>query len=144
MDIKEKQRAAAQDMHRRKAMGANSPPTDFSLIQPSKSYPTTYREKSAFDIYADSDRADEQLNRKFAEKGGGNKLAHDKFDKKGAGLGDELMKWMEKAAISKKESKGKKKPFGDVSQGSIRLQQKGAEKRELEKIRKRVQDNAMC
>ena len=50
---------------------------------------------------------------------------------------------MKKATISKEEMR---KPLGDIvaSPGRKLLQKKGAEKRDLEKIHKRVQSSDMC
>lgn len=60
------------------------------------------------------------------------------------GLGTEILSLMKKATADKKTAKGKRKPFGDVSKGAKILQSKGAAKRELEQIQRRVADHDMC
>ena len=118
-------------------------------IRNSRSFPI-YEDKknTSFNIYEDED-AEDKLNKLYEQKGRvSNSAQHDKFSKlEGSGLGDELVKWMKKATIGKEESSGKmRKPLGDnvSSPGRKKLQKKGLEKKELEKIHKRVQSNDMC
>ena len=69
--------------------------------------------------------------------------AHNKFQGGGGGgLGPELIKLCKKATYEKKAFKGKRKPLGNVSNGSKILQSKAAAKRELQKIHSKLPE--MC
>ena len=153
VDVHDKKQRAAKDMHRRKQAITttthynNQTPYRDEYIRNSRSFPIYEETNTLFNIYEDKD-GDDKLN---TEKGGLSISAqHDKFNSKDrdggvgvGGLGDELIKWMKKATISKEETR---KPLGDnvASPGRKLLQKKGAEKRDLEKIHKRVQSSDMC
>ncbi len=68
---------------------------------------------------------------------------HDKFQGGGGGgLGPELLKLCKRATYEKKAFSGKRKPLGNVSNGSKVLQSKAAAKRELQKIHSKLPE--MC
>lgn len=152
MNVYDKTQRATKDMQRRKLDAShNSSATPYrdEYIRNSRSFPIYEDKKNVpFNIYEDED-ADDKLNKLYEQKGRVSTSAqHDKFNKlEGSGLGDELVKWMKKATIGKEESSGKmRKPLGDnvASPGRKKLQKKGLEKKELEKIHKRVQSSDMC
>ena len=154
MDVHDKKQRATKDMHRRKEAITttthynNQTPYRDEYIRNSRSFPIYEETNALFNIYEDKD-GDDKLNKIYAEKGRLSISAqHDKFNSKDrdggvGGLGDELIKWMKKATISKEEMR---KPLGDnvASPGRKLVQKKGAEKRDLEKIHKRVQSSDMC
>ena len=153
MSVYDKTQRATKDMHRRKVdashNSSSATPYRDEYIRNSRSFPIYEDKKNTpFNIYEDED-ADDKMNKLYEQKGRVSTSAqHDKFNKlEGSGLGDEIVKWMKKATIGKEESSGKmRKPLGDnvASPGRKLLQKKGLEKKELEKIHKRVQSNDMC
>ena len=84
-------------------------------------------------------------NRMFDKE---NSLEHTQVKKSSGaergGLGTELVKLMRKASIEKEAFSGKRKPLGNVSNGSRLLQSKAASKRELNKIQSKVSDAEFC
>ena len=150
MSVYNKRQRATKDMHRRKVDTSQNLVTPYrdEYIRNSRSFPIYEDKKSKpFNIYEDED-ADDKLNKLYEQGRVSSSAQHDKFSKlEGSGLGDEIVKWMKKATIGKEESSGKmRKPLGDNvgSPGRKLLQKKGLEKKELEKIHKRVQSNDMC
>ena len=147
MDVHDKKQRATKDMHTATHYNNQTPYRD-EYIRNSRSFPIYEETNTLLNIYEDKD-GDDNLNKIYPEKGGLSISAqHDKFNSKDrdggvGGLGDELIKWMKKATISKEEMR---KPLGDnvTSPGRKLLQKKGAEKRDLEKIHKRVQSSDMC
>ena len=144
VDVHDKKQRATKDMHRRKQAITttthynNQTPYRDEYIRNSRSFPIYEETNTLFNIYEDED-GDDKLNKIYAEKGGLSiSTQHDKFNSKAR-----LIKWMKKATISKEEMR---KPLGDnvASPGRKLLQKKVAEKRDLEKIHKRVQSSDMC
>mmetsp|Transcript_24597 Transcript_24597/g.53002 ORF Transcript_24597/g.53002 Transcript_24597/m.53002 type:complete len:132 (+) Transcript_24597:194-589(+) len=82
----------------------------------------------------------EQINNNRFDK---EKCSHETDAKKSkGGLGTELIKLLKEASYEKKASSGKRKPLGNVSNGSRLLQSRAASKQELKKIHSKLTD--MC
>lgn len=137
-----KQNAAPQVTHRRREIPSSDEYYDFFVQNNGGTSQSHFDDGSLPSL-----KWREQINnnRMFDKE---NSLEHTQVKKSSGaergGLGTELVKLMRKASIEKEAFSGKRKPLGNVSNGSRLLQSKAASKRELKKIQSKVSDAEFC